>query len=360
MRTAAKKMLRPSQGPFADFIADRTAVDPFQRDPVMVARLMPLIDAVNAYFGTEVRGWAHVPKRGPFLIVGNHSGGASPNDLSFLLGKWIKERGPEAPLYALGYDLLFAYPVVGRLLPKLGVVPARPGNAIRALALGAPVVVFPGGDHEVFRPWSERNHIDFGGHEGFIELAIKTGVPVIPMTIHGAHQSTVTLTRGRRLAHLIGIDRLRVKVFPVIWSIPFGPVPAFIPSIPLPSKVTVHFGAPLDWSRYRAVQACDAAVRRQCYEEITARMQATLDALARQRPYPVLSRINELRPDHLIESLRSEPQRRRSPDVVGDRLPSLAPTRPHKLLISFGEKGEPVLERRRLTPGRARVLAGSG
>jgi len=315
MASAAKAMPRPAKGRFADFIAERTAIDPFRRDPAMVARLTPLIDAINVYFGTEIRGWSHVPKRGPFLIVGNHSGGAAPNDLAFLLGKWIKERGPEAPLYALGYDLLFAYPVVGRLLPKLGVVPARPANAMRALALGAPVVVFPGGDHEVFRPWRERNHIDFGGHTGFVELAIKTRVPVIPMTIHGAHQSTVTLTRGRRLAHLVGIDRLRVKVLPVIWSIPFGPVPAFIPSMQLPSKVTVHFGAPLDWSCYRAAQARDPDVRRRCYDEITTRMQATLDALARQRPYPVLSRITELRPDYLIESLRSKPpaQHRRRP-----------------------------------------------
>jgi 1-acyl-sn-glycerol-3-phosphate acyltransferase len=278
--------------------------DPFQRDPAVVAQLLPMIEAVNAYFGTEMRGWSHVPRRGPFLIVGNHSGGAAPNDLSFLLGKWVKERGPAAPLYALGYDLLFAYPIVGRLLPKLGVVPANRANARRAFAMGAPVVVFPGGDYEVFRPWSERNRVDFGGHMGFIELAITARVPVIPMTIHGAHQSTVTLTRGERLARLLGMDRLHIKVFPVIWSIPFGPAPAFVPSVQLPSKVTVQFGAPLDWSRYRVTQARDPAVRKRCYDEITERMQETLDALAQERPYPVLSRMNELRPSLLPQLVR--------------------------------------------------------
>ena len=279
--------------------------DPFQRDPVVVAQLLPVIEAVNAYFGTELRGWSHVPKRGPFLIVGNHSGGAAPNDLSFLLGKWVKERGPAAPLYALGYDLLFSYPVVGRLLPKLGVVPANPVNARRALDMGAAVVVFPGGDYEVFRPWSERNRVDFGGHMGFIELAITARVPVIPMTIHGAHQSTVTLTRGERLARLLGMDRLHIKVFPVIWSIPFGPAPAFVPSLQLPSKVTVQFGAPLDWSRYRATQARDPEVRKLCYHEITERMQEALDALAQERPHPVFSRMNELRPSRLLQSGRT-------------------------------------------------------
>jgi len=266
-----------------------------------------MIHAVNAYFGTEIRGWSHVPRRGAFLIVGNHSGGASPNDLAFLLGKWVKERGPAAPLYALGYDLLFAYPVVGRLLPKLGVVPASPANARRALGMGAPVVVFPGGDYEVFRPWSERNRIDFGGHMGFIELAITARVPVIPMTIHGAHQSTVTLTRGEQLARLFGMGRLRIKVFPMIWSIPFGPAPAFVPSVQLPSKVTVQFGAPLDWSRYRTTQARDPQVRKHCYDEITTRMQEALDALARERPYPVVSRMTELRLSRLLQTVRTQP-----------------------------------------------------
>ena len=300
-------ILRPAAAAVGTAVRTRLQSDPFQRDPAVVAQLLPLIEAVNVYFGTEMRGWAHVPRRGPFLIVGNHSGGAAPNDLSFLLGKWIKERGPAAPLYALGYDLLFAYPVVGRLLPKLGVVPANPANARRALDMGAPVVVFPGGDHEVFRPWSERNHVDFGGHMGFIELAITARVPVIPMTIHGAHQSTVTLTRGEGLARLLGMDRLHIKVFPMIWSIPFGPAPAFVPSLQLPSKVTVQFGAPLDWSRYRVTQARDPGVRKQCYDEITERMQETLDALAQERPYPVFSRMNELRGNFLLQSVRQRP-----------------------------------------------------
>jgi 1-acyl-sn-glycerol-3-phosphate acyltransferase len=281
----------------------RTRGDPFQRDPAFVARMRPLIEAVNLYFGTEVRGWSHLPARGPFLIVGNHSGGAQTHDLWFLLGKWIKERGPEAPLYALAYDLLFTYPIVGAWLPRLGVVPASPTNARRAFRMGAPVVVFPGGDHEVFRPWSQRNRIDFGGHTGFIELAIAARVPVVPMTIHGAHQSALTLTRGRRLARLMGLDRLHISVFPLIWNIPFGPTPAFVPSVELPAKVTVHFGRRLDWTHFRPSQAHDPTVLRRCYEQITRRMQATLNAQARARPHPVLSRLNELRPNRLLQRL---------------------------------------------------------
>jgi 1-acyl-sn-glycerol-3-phosphate acyltransferase len=194
------------------------------------------------------------------------------------------------------HDLLFSYPLVAPALRRLGVVPASHANARRALRLGAAVAVFPGGDYEVFRAWRERNRIDFGGRTGFIRLAITTGVPVVPMTIHGAHESTLVLTRGRGFAHASGLDRLRVDVFPFIWSIPFGLAPAFVPSLPLPSKVTVDFGAPLRWSHYRPEQARDPAVLGACYAQITARMQKTLNELASENPHPVLARLHVLEP----------------------------------------------------------------
>ena len=260
--------------------------DPFQRDPAFVSRMLPVVNAVNVYFGTEIRGWENLPKRGPVLIVGNHSGGAETSDAAPLLARWVQDRGAAAPIYFLGYDLLFTYPVVAPLLRKLGLLPASQATARQALRRHAAVVVFPGGDYEAFRPWSERNKIDFGGRTGFIEVALSMGVPVVPMTTHGAHQSTIVLTRGRRIAQLTGLNRLHIKVFPFIWNIPLGLTPAFIPSAQLPAKVTVEFGEPLDWSRYDRREAKDPAVLEACYQEITATMQDALDALAKERPYP--------------------------------------------------------------------------
>lgn len=266
--------------------------EPSLRDPLLIAMLAPFIRAVNRYFATEVRGWERLPARGPFLIVGNHSGGAETVDLAFLLGRWLAERGPKAPLYALAYDLFFNYPVVGPLFPRLGALPASRESARRAFAEQGAVVVFPGGDHEVFRPWSRRNTIDFGGHVGFVETALECGVPVVPMTIHGAHQSTFVLTRGRRLARRMGLDSwLHVSVFPIVWSIPFGPAPAFVPSLQLPSKVTVEIGEPLDWTHYGPEAARDPEIVRRCYDGITTGMQATLDRLAEETPHPILRRL---------------------------------------------------------------------
>lgn len=287
--------------------------DPFQRDPATVRAYLPYIKAAASYFGTEIRGWKNLPDEGPCLIVGNHSGGAETTDAYGLMARWVEERGPEAPIYALAYDLLFAYPVVGPLLPKLGMLPANHDNGRRALERGAPVVVFPGGDHEVFRPWTHRNRIEFAGHKGFVSLAIAAGVPVVPMTIHGAHQSTFVLTRGDAIAKRLGLTRLRVKVLPLIVNIPFGITPAFVPSVPLPAKVTLALGRPLEWSRrYGPDQADDPEVLQRCYDEITGVMQATLDALAKEHPFPVLERLNELRPSRLARRLWGGDRKRRT------------------------------------------------
>ncbi len=329
-RDPLDNFLKPLLDPLYQRIDEELHADPFQRDPKVVASMAPLLKLVTSYFNSEVRGWENLPTKGPMLIVGNHSGGAETNDLAYFLDRWIEERGIGEPLYSLAYDLLFTYPVWGPRMRKLGIIPANPENARAALERGAAVVVFPGGDYEVFRPWSERNRIEFGGHVGFIKVALATGVPVVPMTIHGAHQSTVVLTRGRRIARALGLNKLHIQVYPFIWNIPFGVTPASVPSIPLPSKVTVHLDEPLDWSRFGAKGARSDKVVRRCYVEITTVMQNRLDALAREHPYPVLTRLNELRPSQvLLRGLRrllagtepksEKPSRRRKPHATAKR-----------------------------------------
>ena len=320
-------LLRPLVETISTTVKEQLSQDPFQRDPRIVRLMLPLIWAINHYFSAEIRGWENLPKDGPVLIVGNHSGGAQTIDVAPLLGRWIEDRGPGAPLYMLGYDLLFAFPILGPLWRKLGLLRANPALAKAALKRGAAAVVFPGGDYEVFRSWSERNKIDFGGHTGFIELALTTRVPVVPMTIHGTHQSTFVLTRGQTIAHWMGLERLHIKVFPFIWNIPLGVTPAFVPSLQLPAKVTVQFGKPLDWARYRAEKAKDSQVVRKCYAEITGVMQTTLDALARERPHPVLTRLNELRPSHILRRLL-----RGETDGAISALPSRQPQKTKRVL----------------------------
>jgi len=236
-----------------------------------------------------VRGVDRLPEEGPFLVVGNHSGGQWAPDLPILFTKWWDERGVEEPVYSLFHSFFLGLPGIGSLMSRAGGIEAGQGNAEAVLDDGGIVVVFPGGDHEVFRPWSERNQIEFNGRSGFVRLALRTGVPIVPCVSVGAHESIIVLTRGERIARLLGFNRFRVKVYPLVVAPPFGVMPGAAPALPLPSKVTVELGPMIDWRAEHGPDAADDdALVGRLYDHVVDQMQATLDRLAAERHLPIL------------------------------------------------------------------------
>jgi 1-acyl-sn-glycerol-3-phosphate acyltransferase len=260
------------------------------RDPAFIRRQLPVVEAALRYFAPEVRHAERLPETGPVLVVGNHSGLFYMPDMWATAIAVVRRRGIDAPAFGLGYDLLFAIPGVESVLRRFGALPAGGPAAEEALAADAALLVYPGGDWEACRPWTERNRVDLHGRMGFVRLALRTGVPVVPVVAHGAHHSVIVLTRGERIARALGLDRVRVKVMPFLAGVPFGVAPVVLPPLPLPTKVTVDFLDPLDWSGDGPAAADDADLVRARYDEMTDVLQAGLDALAADRPHPLLSR----------------------------------------------------------------------
>ncbi|HZM55902.1 MAG TPA: lysophospholipid acyltransferase family protein [Acidimicrobiales bacterium] len=260
------------------------------RDPAFLRAVRPFLERFASYFRAEVRGFERLPQRGPFLVVGNHSGGQMPPDLPVLLTAWWRQRGEDEPVYALFHSFFLGLPGVGPVMARAGAVEATPAEAEAILRGGGILIDYPGGDYEVFRPWWERNRIEFGDRLGVIRLALRTRVPVVPAVSIGAHETVVVLARGERVAKRLGLDRMfRIKVMPLVLGPPFGVVPGGIPTWPLPAKITLELCEPIDWSsRYGLAAAEDEVVVRACYEELTTTMQAALDRLARERRFPIL------------------------------------------------------------------------
>ena len=275
-------------------LATEADAQEFGRDPSFIARVLPVLDLLLAYFDPEIQGFEHLPPAGPMLIASNHSGGIYMPDYWAFVRHWVRERGPEEPLYSMAYDLLFSLPGISTLARRFGSVPANQENAAHLLEEGHPVLVYPGGDQEDYRPWTERHRVDLRGRTGFVRLALRRQAPVIPLVAHGSHDAIFVLSRGEALAHGIGIDRrLRVKVLPLIAGFPWGVTIPVIPTVPLPAKVTIRVCEPLDWSRYGTEAANDPAVVRHCYEELLGRMQSNLDELVAAEPHPVLARLRD-------------------------------------------------------------------
>jgi 1-acyl-sn-glycerol-3-phosphate acyltransferase len=290
---SALKDITPARVHSCSVVANTNRTDPpvsSARDVGFLSAVRPILERFAWYFRSEVRGFDRLPERGPFLVVGNHSGGQMPPDLPVLLTAWWRERGQDEPVYALFHSFLLGLPGVGPTMRRAGAVDATPNAAEGVLRSGGILIDYPGGDYDVFRPWWDRNRIDFGGRAGVVRLALRLQVPVVPAVSVGAHETIVVLARGERVARCLGLDRMfRIKVMPLVFGPPFGFVPGGIPTLPLPAKITVELCEPIDWSRQFGPEAAeDDVVVRRCYDEMTSTMQTALDRLAGERRFPVL------------------------------------------------------------------------
>src|SRR5262245_34788128 len=81
--------------------------EPFQRDTDFLRQILPFMETWSRYFDAEVRGWEHLPSRGPMLLVGNHSGGPLTPDTGVFFAAWYRARGLDDPLIGLAFDAAF-------------------------------------------------------------------------------------------------------------------------------------------------------------------------------------------------------------------------------------------------------------
>ena len=270
----------------SDLLGSR-AEDPLaERDPRFIRETLPAYSRLaQLYFRPKLRGLEQIPAEGPVLLVGNHSGGTLIADTFAFAYGFYNHFGPDRLFHQLAHDLVFRVPGLAPLR-KYGTIPANHRNATAALGKGAALLVYPGGDHETYRPSWHSAEIDFGHRSGFVRLALATDVPIVPVVAIGGQETALFLTRGERLSHLLALDRLlRLKVVPIQIAPPFGVTVLDLPGrIPLPSQITIQVLPRIDLRRRFGPDPDEEAV----YHAVTAMMQEALDELSAERDLPVL------------------------------------------------------------------------
>ncbi len=257
------------------------------RDPDYLREALPLLWLIATfYFRAEVRDVGNVPADRPALLVGNHSGGNVIVDTFVFSLAFSTYFGVERPFHQLAHNLAIAWPLAGEMLRKSGTMSASREHAEQALAAGAPVLVYPGGDWETHRPSWEGGKIDFAGRKGFIRLALEAGVPIVPVVSIGGQETALFLSRGAGLAKALRLDKLaRLKVLPISIALPWGlNVGDFAGHLPLPAKITIEVLPPIDLEKEFGPDPDVDEV----YAHVTAQMQEALDGLAAERRFPVI------------------------------------------------------------------------
>jgi 1-acyl-sn-glycerol-3-phosphate acyltransferase len=238
------------------------------------------------YFRVDARGWSNIPEA-PTLIVSNHSGGTTIPDVWGLMFAWHRQFDYARPLHTLAHEIVFGTVATGRFFERGGVLRADPELGETVLTRHRrDLLVMPGGDVDVWRPYRERYKVKFAGRKGYARLALRAGAPIVPVANAGAHETLRVLTDGAAFARLIGLPKLaRARIFPIHLSIPWGLAIGPWPHLPTPVRLRYRFGrvieppggpcAPGEEPSEARVDELDRAVQ--------AEMQRLLDGLAGER-----------------------------------------------------------------------------
>ncbi|MGB2756061.1 MAG: lysophospholipid acyltransferase family protein [Acidimicrobiia bacterium] len=228
----------------------------------------------SKWFRAEWEGLEHIPESGGALLVANHAG-AIPSDAPVIMHGIEKELGRR--VYGLAEYLFRALPLLGTLWARAGGVPAHPDNAYRLLHDRKQLaLVFPEGSKGTGKLYRERYQLRRFGRGGFVEIAMRAGVPIIPIAVVGAEEAMPIVMKSSRLAKLTGLPYLPITANMLALG-PLGAVVPFPAKLRLKVLPPVSFDVPPDQERYGQSRVMDEA------EAIRQQIQEALYGMLRER-----------------------------------------------------------------------------
>jgi 1-acyl-sn-glycerol-3-phosphate acyltransferase len=224
----------------------------------MRAIVRTLYDPIyRRWFRAEWDGLEKIPTSGGALLVANHAG-AIPSDAPVIMHGVETEL--RRPVYGLADYLFKALPVVGTMWARSGGVPAHPDNAYRLLRQDRQLVlVFPEGTKGTGKLYKDRYQLRRFGRGGFVEIAMRAGVPIVPIAVVGAEEAMPTLWKSSSLAKLTGLPYVPVTAN----MLAFGPLLG--PFLYFPAKFKLRVLDPItidvapDQDRYSRSRIMDEA-----------------------------------------------------------------------------------------------------
>lgn len=188
----------------------------------------------------EVFGIDNVPDKGAGIIIANH-GGIIPLDAAYIASAMIIEREPPRLVRTLVERFLPRIPYFYTFISRSGQTVGTYENAEIILDQGELLQIFPEGAKGATKPYYKYYNLE-EFNVGFMELAIRKKVPIIPVGVTGSHEQAPVLFNSKIMAKLLNMPAFPITPF---WPL-FGPIGGF----PLPSKYRIVFGRPMSFSEY--------------------------------------------------------------------------------------------------------------
>jgi len=251
-------------------------VDGWGRSERMRALARRLYDPVyRKWFRVEWEGLERIPRDGGALLVANH-GGAIPSDAPVIMHGIECELG--RPVYGLADNLFRSVPIVGTLWSRTGGVPANPDNAYRLLHDQQQLVlVFPEGTKGTGKLARDRYHLRRFGRGGFVEIAMRAGVPIVPIAVVGNEEAMPILAKSSLLARILKVPYVPLTANMFL----YGPLLGLV--VPLPSKFRLRVLPPVSFDVASNQERYSRSLVLEHAEAIRASIQENLYDMLRTR-----------------------------------------------------------------------------
>jgi 1-acyl-sn-glycerol-3-phosphate acyltransferase len=253
--TAIVPIRIPAEDPEALEDPRLSDVDEWGRSERTRAVVRALYDPIySRWFRTEWEGLEKIPTEGGALLVANHAG-AIPSDAPVIMHGIEKEL--ERPVYGLADYFFRTIPVVGTLWARAGGVSARPANAYRLLReQNQLALVFPEGTKGPSKSYTDRYQLRRFGRGGFVEIAMRAGVPVVPIAVVGSEEAMPVVFRLPAVARALGVPYAPITANLLTMG-PLGIVMPFPAKFKLRVLDPITFDVPADRDRYSKSRIMD-------------------------------------------------------------------------------------------------------
>ncbi|MBM4365034.1 MAG: 1-acyl-sn-glycerol-3-phosphate acyltransferase [Deltaproteobacteria bacterium] len=215
----------------------------------------------------RVEGMEHFHAVGGALMVGYH-GRPVAHDLCMLQVGLLREG---VRTHAVMHEVAKTLPVVRHALGPMGFVFGDGPEVEAALAEGRKIIVTPGGTRESARRHDVRYQVDWGGRTGWLRLALKHRVPVLPVGAWGVDDTYVGLVNGADY-----IDKIKLPGGLPPW-LGVGPLGLWPFSPPFPVQITSVIAPPYTRHLDTAVDPGDKRALGDMAREVEGIVQGILD-----------------------------------------------------------------------------------
>jgi 1-acyl-sn-glycerol-3-phosphate acyltransferase len=250
-------------------------VDEFGCDPLYGYMWWPLFTTLYRYYWrVDTAGVENVPDRGRAMLVANHSGGSYAWDAVMISTAIHLEHPRPRMVRYVSTEFFYDYPFLSYDNRKKGAALACREDFVRLLEHNRLVGVFPEGVKGFLKPSDRRYRVQRFGRGGFVQLALMTRTPIIPVAVVGGEELHFSVGNSQLLANVVNrfLPLERADSFPILLNL-----------LPLPIKWRLEFCEPIDLSNYGPEAALDTLVVQQLTERVRMRIQEALDQNLRAR-----------------------------------------------------------------------------